>query len=433
MPASVSVGKASVAVIGLMSGTSLDAVDASLVYVEQYGELLLGAGESIEVKIPSELRGKCLALSKTCAADVDFARSCAAVSVDPRKSFRNKDIAGLELEITEIHARAVAKLLNKISSPSPTGDARARPPVSLVGFHGQTIYHHPHGPPSERFTWQLGDGKLLAKLTNMKVVSQFRFQDVGRGGEGAPLAPLYHVARMRLSLAANHVPAGVVSAGGATGTSIAILNIGGVSNVTFLRVDSASNQSAPLAFDCGPGNALIDDFMHRKTGTPTDQDGVCAAAGNPREDIINEAVLNYAAYLSRKPPKSLDRNTFSEGIFSSELFFNRLSINDGAATLARFTAVCIAMSVSLVGEDHAPKVWYVCGGGRHNPTLMKHIMEEVCVPVFPVEALEWNGDSLEAECFGYLAARVVAGKHTSLPTTTGCSEPVCGGLVDMPV
>ena len=292
------------------------------------------------------------------------------------------EVAAVENELTRLHAAAVA-------------DLRARHPevaVELIGFHGHTILHE----PENRRTWQLGNGALLARLTGCEVVADFRSADVAAGGEGAPLAPLYHAA-----LAA------------ALEKPLAVLNLGGVGNVTWI----GEAQGEILAFDTGPGNALIDDWVRRHTGDAADFDGALARAGRVSQAHIARALT--APYFDRKPPKSLDRDDF-RGFLP-----DGLSATDGAATLTEITAAAVE-----AGTRHfprPPRQWLVCGGGRKNPAIMGALAARLGAPVRPVEAVGWDGDALEAQAFAYLAVRSVLGLPLSLPTTTGAPHPMPGG------
>jgi anhydro-N-acetylmuramic acid kinase len=263
--------------------------------------------------------------------------------------------------------------------------------VDVVGFHGHTILHR----PAERRTWQIGDGALLARRLGLDVLADFRHADVVAGGQGAPLAPLYHAA-----LAA------------ALPKPLAVLNIGGVANVTWI-----AGPSEILAFDTGPGNALIDDWVYRHTGAAADLDGALACAGAVSAAHVENFLAN--SYFDRPPPKSLDRDDFRGTLPTG------LSLEDGAATLSEMTAAAIA-----VATRHFPapaKQWLVTGGGRHNPALIEALRRRLDVTVRPVEAVSWQGDALEAQAFAYLAVRSVLGLPLSLPSTTGVPEPCCGG------
>jgi anhydro-N-acetylmuramic acid kinase len=347
-----------------MSGTSLDGIDVAGILTD--GHCHVTAGPAMTFPYPDASRERLRAV----LGGVGSAG----------------DIAAVEAELTRLHADAV-------------GQFRARHPetaIDLVGFHGHTILHR----PAEHRTWQIGDGALLARLTGIDVVADFRSADVAAGGEGAPLAPLYHAA-----LAAE-LP-----------KPIAVLNLGGVGNVTWIGpgVDSGSDEI--LAFDTGPGNALIDDWVRRHTGQAADFDGALARAG--RVSAAHVARFLALPFFDRKPPKSLDRDDFQDCIPQD------LSLADGAATLTEMTAAAV-----MAATRHFPspaREWLVCGGGRHNPALMAALARLLGVPVRPVETVGWNGDALEAQAFAYLAVRSVLGLPLSLPSTTGVASPVCGG------
>jgi anhydro-N-acetylmuramic acid kinase len=235
----------------------------------------------------------------------------------------------------------------------------------------------------------------LANLLGLDVVADFRSADVAAGGEGAPLAPLFHAAL------ASALP-----------KPIAVLNIGGVANVTWI-----GGPDEILAFDTGPGNALIDDWVYRHTGAAADHDGALARAGTVSAADVEDFLAN--SYFDRLPPKSLDRDDFRGALPTG------LSLEDGAATLTEMTAAAVA-----VATRHFPAPvgqWLVTGGGRHNPALMEALQRRLRVPVQPVEAVGWDGDALEAQAFAYLAVRSALGLPLSLPSTTGIPHPTCGG------
>jgi anhydro-N-acetylmuramic acid kinase len=352
-------------VIGLMSGTSLDGVDAAL--IETDGEDMVRPGPGLTIAYTPEMR----ALLR---AALDDARSVAEGGSVPQS------IREAERHLTEVHAEAVKALMRQ------TG------PADLIGFHGQTILHR----PERRWTWQIGDGALLARLTGVDVVNDFRSADVKAGGQGAPLVPLYHAVLVKNSPLAR---------------PIAVVNIGGVANVTYIDDDTV------LAFDTGPGNAPIDDWMHRHAATPVDMNGDFAATGTVNSAALDAMLEN--TFFMRTPPKSLDRMDF--GVAAVEA----LSPADGAATLTAFTAASIVRAREHFPE--APATWIVCGGGRHNGTLMAMLQARINAQVLKAEGARWDGDALEAEAFAYLAVRSVMGLPLSLPTTTGVPQPMTGG------
>ena len=343
-----------------MSGTSLDGVDVAALATD--GQHRLVAGPATTVPYPNAFRERLRAILGGEAPSAD--------------------IAAVEAELTRLHAAAVAVF-------------RARHPevaFDLVGFHGHTILHR----PAEQRTWQIGDGALLAHLVGIDVVADFRSADVAAGGEGAPLAPLYHAA-----LAADRAK------------PIAILNLGGVGNVTWI----GEGEDDILAFDTGPGNALIDDWVRRHTGGAADIDGALARAGAASAAHVGRFLAH--PYFTRKPPKSLDRDEFQD---TSP---NDLALADGAATLTEMSAAAVAAATRHFPAP--PREWLVCGGGRHNPALMAALARLLPAPVRPVVAAGWDGDALEAQAFAYLAVRSVLGLPLSLPTTTGAPHPIRGG------
>jgi anhydro-N-acetylmuramic acid kinase len=269
--------------------------------------------------------------------------------------------------------------------------------ADVIGFHGQTILH----APEKSRTWQIGDAGLLAARTRTKVVYDFRGADVAAGGQGAPLVPLFHAAL------AEKLP-----------KPLLIVNVGGVANVTFLGAGDEI-----LACDAGPGNGPLDDWVMRYTGAAFDKDGALAAQGLVRQDQL--AMLMAHPYFSLPAPKSLDRLTFSALIAEATA---GLSAADGAATLAAFTAAAIA--AAPIPEP--PRRILVCGGGRKNLVIMARLQKTFAVPVDSVEAVGWDGDALEAQCFGFLAVRSLYGLPLSLPATTGVPAPMPGGRAALP-
>jgi len=354
-------------VIGLMSGTSLDGVDAAM--IETDGQGIVRPGPGLTVPYDDATRGMLRAALET-------ARSLARTDKVPQA------ILDAERRLTEIHAQAVDRLVVQ------TG------PADLIGFHGQTILHR----PEQGWTWQIGDGALLAQMTGTDVVHDFRSSDVAAGGQGAPLMPLYHAA-----LAASSTLPG----------PLVVVNIGGVGNVTYIHGDHV------LAFDTGPGNAPIDDWMQRHTGQARDEGGALARQGRVNPDAL--AVMLGHDYFGRVPPKSLDRMDFGMDAVRG------LSPADGAATLAAFTAASIARAEEHFAE--LPRTWIICGGGRHNDFLMDQLHLRLSGNVLKAEGARWDGDALEAEGFAWLAMRSVLGLPLSLPTTTGVPRPLTGGVL----
>jgi anhydro-N-acetylmuramic acid kinase len=289
---------------------------------------------------------------------------------------------------TESHAEAVEALLAERGLPRP----------GLIGFHGQTLVHR----PDEGFTMQVGAGARLAARLGVSVVDDFRSADMRAGGQGAPLVPVFHAALAR-SL-------------GAT-APLAFLNIGGVANITF--IDPASGRL--IAFDTGPGNALLNDWMAATRGAAYDEGGQTALSG--RADTARIARWLEAGFFAARPPKSLDRGTFKHVLDDMA----GLPPEDGAATLAGYTVAAVGAALQWLPVP--PERWLVCGGGRHNRALIEGLTQRLNAPVEPVEAVGFDGDALEAQAFAFLAVRVARGMPTTLPETTGAAAPVSGGTL----
>src|SRR3984885_10093254 len=347
-------------VIGLMSGTSMDGVDVA--FLETDGDEQVLAGPYASVPYPTTLRSALLRLGPD----------------DP-------GVAALEREVTDLQSQAVRAFCSGQGFDPATIDG--------IGFHGQTIRHD----PQRGRTWQLGDGRRMADAVGIRVVNRFRQNDMKHGGQGAPLVPAYPRARGRSQQIAEPV---------------AVLNIGGVSNVTLVDEDLL------FACDCGPGNALIDDWVSARCGVAFDDGGEIAAAGSVDESALT--LLLGGSYFQRAGPKSLDRNAFSLDAVSS------LSPQDGAATLAAFTAAAVATEAARLPRQ--PKTWIVVGGGRLNRYLLAQLRSRLGAPVKTAEDFGWAGGAIEAQAFAYLAVRSLRGLPLTWPGTTGVSEPVGGGV-----
>jgi len=352
--------------LGLMSGTSVDGVDVAL--IETDGERLASFGPVLTVPYADDVRRLIRA---------------AFGAEQP-----NDATAAAEQAVTEAHLDAVRRWSQE------TGTALST--VDVVGFHGQTVTHR----PEKHFTWQIGDGAALAKALGVRVVNDLRGADVLAGGQGAPLVPIYHAALVR------DLP-----------RPLAVMNIGGVANVTWIGADGTL-----LAFDTGPGNGPIDDWCARRAGRRFDEDGALAASG--RVDRTRLERFSEHRYFARKPPKSLDRGDFNDS------WAEGLSAADGAATLTRGTARAIALAAR---HFPAPVTqWMVAGGGARNPTFLKAIAEETRGKIVTADSLGWNGDALEAQAFGFLAVRSLRGLPLTFPGTTGAPRPLSGGKLNLP-
>jgi len=359
-------------IVGLMSGTSLDGVDAALIETDGDTEIRAIAGFELGYN-PRE--------RALLQAAVDAALDWQFEGEEPGA------FEAAEHVLTDAHAHAVQRLLAKVDLRSDD--------IDLIGFHGQTVLHRAPKDGVTGATRQLGDGEALAKRLGIDVVHDFRSADVEAGGQGAPLAPLYHQAlAQREGLEA----------------PLAVLNLGGVANVTWL------SDNDPIAFDTGPASGLLDAWCAEKAGKAYDEDGRLAAAGEVDETALMTLMAH--GFFALKPPKSLDRWDFSLDPVAD------LSVEDGAATLTEFTARTVADAISSMGK---PARLLVTGGGRKNPTLMARIAAHLACPVEPVESVGWDGDLMEAQAFAWLAARSVRGVPLSVPTTTGVPEPMTGG------
>ena len=361
--------------IGLMSGTSLDGIDVAMLDTD---------GEGVERLGPTGYRPYSDEERVFLAAALED-----AAGIEGRQDRRGR-LAQAEELITRAHAEAVEAFLRD--------NALTAADVDVIGFHGQTVLHR----PEQGLTVQLGDGAALAGRIGAPVVYDLRAADVAAGGQGAPLVPVFHRA--------------LVEAAGLE-TPVAVLNIGGVANVTLIEPDGRL-----VAFDTGPGNALLDDWMRERTGVPFDDGGRTAAAGRPHEPLL--AWLLTHPYFARRPPKSLDRNWFSHRIVG------HLPTEDGAATLAAFTARAIARAVDFTAEP--PTRWIVAGGGARNGEILRLLRHHLGVEVRPADDIGWSAAFLEAQAFAYLAARSLKGLPLTFPSTTGVPQPATGGVLARP-
>ncbi len=360
-----------VTAIGLMSGTSMDGIDAAILETDGNGKVTAGLSRSIPC--PGDLKEH-------------LWRAVAAASDLDDRLARPGPLRETERAVTAAHAEAVAGLLSEAGLTAAD--------VDVIGFHGQTILHR----PEQGLTVQLGDGAELARSTGIDVVSDFRANDMAHGGEGAPFAPVYHRAlARRLDVA-----------------PVVFLNLGGVANVTWI-----DGEEPLIAFDTGPANGLIDQWMAARTGKSMDEGGAMAASGKVDPELLSRMLEH--SYFLHKPPKSLDRFDFSIDPVQG------LADADGAATLTAFTAASVAMATAHLPAP--PQLWIACGGGRHNPALMNELGSRLDAPVKSAEDVGMRGDAIEAEAFAYMAARSLKGLPLSFPGTTGVSEPVTGGVL----
>lgn len=363
--------------VGLMTGTVLDGnIDVALLQTD---------GARIGAFGPHALYPYAAETNALLAECLERAKGWAFDGAEPAI------FAEAEALITRAQSGAVARLV------SEAGMAMAD--IAAVGFHGQTVLHRAPVEGCLGQTRQLGDGALMAKRLGVPVVYDFRSGDMAAGGQGAPLCAVYHSALMeRLE--------------GAKGT--AILNLGGVANVT-----AHDGQGGLAAFDTGPANAPINDFVGARGLGEMDRDGRLAVAGRVDEGLLAKALEH--PYLARAYPKSLDRFDFGHEWVAG------LSDADGAATLTAFTASAVGCGLDLLPER--PERLIVCGGGRHNPTLLAMIERYAGVRAERSETVGWEGDATEAQCFAYLAMRRTRGLPVTYPGTTGVAQPMQAGRI----
>jgi anhydro-N-acetylmuramic acid kinase len=371
-------GGVSVLAVGLMSGTSQDGVDVAL--IDSDGERIAQLGATA-----------CRPYSK--AERTLLRRATAAAANLTERSARPGVVAKAERLINDAHAEAVESFL--------VANGLQRGEVAVIGFHGQTLLHR----PEQRLTLQIGDGRALAARLGIPAVYDFRAADVAAGGQGAPLAPVFHRALVRRLQHAS---------------PIAVLNLGGVANVTYIDGEEL------IACDTGPGNALLDDFLRLRTGEPLDTDGRAAASGSIDEKMIERLLAH--PFFALAPPKSLDRNAFRGWVGDT---LDGIGVENGAATLTALTAAAVARIVPYLPRP--PASWIVAGGGARNPTLLRMLTERLApARVESAHAVGWSIDSLEAQAFAYLAVRSLRGLPITFPTTTGAPRPLTGGVLAKP-
>lgn len=357
--------------LGLMSGTSMDGIDIALLETDGRAHVRRLGAQSIAY--PDDFRARL----RQAVLDAKDLRG---------REQRPGCLGDVERELTERHAEAALRFI---------GDRMLQPAaVDVIGFHGQTVLHR----PEIGLTVQLGDGRMLADKTGIDVVYDLRAADCSAGGEGAPLAPAYHRA-----LAAKLPQRPCV-----------FLNIGGVANITWIGADESL-----IAFDTGPGNAMIDDLIRRMDGGSCDVDGNVAARGGVDERVVHAYLMH--PYFAKPVPKSLDRNAFAPELVEG------LSVADAAATLTAFTVEAIIKAREHLPAE--PALWVVCGGGRRNRTLMGMLAARAENAVVPAEGVGLDGDTLEAEAWAYLSVRSLDGLAISWPSTTGVARPSTGGVL----
>jgi len=358
--------------LGFMSGTSMDGIDAAI--IETDGEVIKRFGSTCASTFKPEHRNLLM-------------RAIEAARHLSDRNARPGVLTEAEEFITQAHSAVAHDLMKR--------EGLTADDIDIIGFHGQTVFHK----PEDGLTIQIGDGAKLAALTGIDVVCDFRAADMVAGGQGAPLAPVFHQALLHY--------AGFKQGG-------VCVNIGGISNISWISQDADM-----IAFDTGPGNVLLDAWCQRHLNQPFDRDGVLSSSGEVNEDVLKTLLDN--PYFSTPPPKSLDKTSFDLTLLA------RLSVEDGAATLAAFTAQSIALSQAHLPQT--PQQWIICGGGRLNAAIMRQLQQRIETSVISAETAGFNGDDVEAQAFGYLAVRTLRELPLTFPGTTGVATPTCGGVV----
>lgn len=363
--------------VGLMSGTSGDGIDASI--IQSDGEKRINIVSNHYCEYEDEIKNEIIALKRKINNPKDL------------KTWSN-EIDFLEKKITVLHINFVLKILKE------TKNLEAYNGVDVLGFHGQTIYHN----ANEKISKQMGDGLLLSKSTRLNTVFNFRRKDLLNGGQGAPLTPIYHkliYENLNLSY------------------PVAFVNIGGISNITFI-----SKENKIISFDSGPGNILIDRFIQNKSNDKIkyDKDGEIALKGNYNEILLENYLNN--PFFEIEPPKTLDTNDFSLSIIRGLTFENSVT------TLSELTARTIVDSLNFLKQK--PKKIILCGGGRKNKFLFNRIKNLSKIETISIDEERIDGDFVESQAFAYLAVRTLTEKPISFPETTGVKFPcVCGELI----
>ncbi len=370
--------------LGLMTGTSIDGVDLSLIKSDgltEFSSIL-----NYYYKFDLNLRDKLINLRDKIFTKNDLEKY-------------SDEIGLLEKEITFFHSRIIDEIIKKRNYS-----------IDLIGFHGQTIFHD----SGERISRQLGDGKLLSQITRKIVVNNFRKQDLINEGEGAPLTPIFHKLICQKLIKEFNLT-----------YPINIINIGGITNITQIINDDTSNEKF-YAYDIGPGNCLIDKWVRQNSKKSFDENGEIAKLGVANELIFNQAVDNFEI---KSYEKSLDVNDFDLS------FVKGLCLEDGCATLTKFTAYLIANGIKDINKmkNLNPVNNFVCGGGRKNNILIKQINEflkNMKISLRNIDEFGFDGDFIESQAFGYLSVRSFLNLPNSFPTTTRCNKPTVGGIIN---
>ena len=373
--------------LGLMSGTSMDGVDASIIRSDGVDQFFNFFNEYS--KFDTDLHAKLISLSNRILTKDDLIKY-------------SEELKILERELTIFHVEIINKISEKYKKATEEN-------IDLIGFHGQTIFHDPENKISK----QLGDGKLLSQLTKKPVVYDFRQNDLKNGGQGAPLTPVFH------NLIANYIFKEYENFSN-------ILNIGGISNITITVKNKDYLKTNMEAFDIGPGNCLIDEWIRKNSNKNFDEDGLIGKSGKINQLVLNQAIHNFEF---NSYDKSLDVKDFDIS------FAKGLSLEDGCATITDFTAYLISKGINFCDKKNkeTSKKYLTCGGGRLNHFLIEKIQKYLNdfgdITLFPIELYNFDGDFIESQAFGYLAIRSYLDMPITFPTTTRCKEPTTGGVI----
>ena len=370
--------------LGLMSGTSMDGVDMSLIRSDGFNEFTSILNKYH--KFDPELQNKLMDLRYKIKSSGDLKKYSSEINI-------------LEREITLFHH----KLINKVLSES-------NQKIDLIGFHGQTIFHN----SEEKISKQLGDGRLLSQLTKKLVINNFREEDLKKDGQGAPLTPIFH------KLISN-----IINIKFDISFPFNIINIGGITNITQV-LDNYSNNINLYAYDIAPGNCLIDEWVRKKSKKKFDENGSLAKSGKVNDLLYNQAIDNF--YINNYE-KSLDIKDFDIS------FLRGLSLEDGCATLTKFSAHLIATGIEDINNQRkkSSPINLVCGGGRKNNFLIQQINENLKHKYLELENIDnygFDGDFIESQAFGYLSIRTYLNLPISFPNTTRCKSETVGGIIN---
>ena len=368
--------------IGLMSGTSMDGVDISIIQSDGQYEFNNILNEYFEYDIG--LREQLIRLRNLILSKNDLEKN-------------SEELVNLERKITIFHAERINQILLKYKKE-----------IDLIGFHGQTIFHD----PQQKISKQLGDGKLLSQLLKKKVVYDFRQKDIENNGQGAPLTPIFH-----------YLLSNIIDEKFKTGFPIGFINIGGITNITRIKTYSNNPQNSITAFDVGPGNCLIDDWVRKNSNKKFDENGNISKAGKIDYLITNQIIENFNI---ENYSKSLDIKDFDNS------FARGLTFENGCATITNFTGYLIAKGIENIDANQKIK-YLISGGGRKNLALIDCIKNNLNnrnnFILDSIDNYDLNGDYIESQAFGYLAIRSFLNLPISFPNTTGCEMPTVGGIL----